>query len=92
MAQLGSYLRTVFGRPARNAEAIRQVKDWARVALRTSPDIAFAVNEIACTDPSCPGVETVILVMIPGVKTRACKIQKTLDEVTEQDVREALAK
>jgi hypothetical protein len=90
LAQLATYLRKVFARPAPNAAAIQEVKRWAREALQTAPDTAFAVNEIACTDPSCPGVETVILVMTPGVKTRACKIRKALDEVTEQDVREAL--
>ena len=51
----------------------------------------LAVNEITCLDPACPGVETVILVMEPGHKTRAYKIAKTLDGVTEQDIRDALA-
>ncbi|WP_245416143.1 hypothetical protein [Microvirga sp. 17 mud 1-3] len=54
------------------------------------PDTAFAVNEIACTDPACPGIETVILIIEPGAKTRACKIPKPLDEVMEQDIVEAL--
>nr|WP_246205672.1 hypothetical protein [Microvirga arsenatis] len=62
----------------------------ARAALRTSSDTAFAVNEIACNDPGCPGIETVILVMEPGRKTRALKIAKPLDEVAEQDILAAL--
>jgi hypothetical protein len=57
---------------------------------QVSPETVFAVNEIACTDPACPGVETVILIMRAGQKTRACKIQKPLDQVTEQDVVDAL--
>jgi len=32
----------------------------------------------------------VILVMEPGAKTRACKVTKALDEVTEQDIVDAL--
>jgi hypothetical protein len=66
------------------------VKDLARAALQASPDTAFAVNEIACNDPGCPGIETVILVMEPGRKTRALKVVKPLDEVAEQDILEAL--
>src|SRR4051812_15530528 len=59
---------------------------------RPSPGSStLAVNEIACLDTACPGVEAVILVMEPGQKTRAYKIAKALDGVTEQDIRDALA-
>jgi len=78
-------------RPKRaDPETVLRVKAWAREALGGSSDLAFAVNEIVCRDPSCPGVETVILVMEPGLPTRAVKLPKTLDTVTERDVREAL--
>ena len=76
------------GRP--DPEAVTRIRDWARAALDLSPDTAFAVNEIACNDPACPGIETVVLVMEPGRKTRALKVMKPLDEVTEQDIRDAL--
>jgi hypothetical protein len=71
-------------------QAVDRVKDLARAALRVSPDTAFAVNEIACNDPGCPGIETVILVMEPGQKTRALKVAKPLDAVMEQDILKAL--
>jgi hypothetical protein len=67
------------------------VKAWIRAALGASADTAFAVNEIACTDPACPGIETVILVMEPGRKTRALKVARALDAVTEGDVRAAVS-
>ncbi|HEX8663628.1 MAG TPA: hypothetical protein VF744_06325 [Beijerinckiaceae bacterium] len=72
------------------AEAMERVKAWAAAAA-ASGDTVLAVNEIVCTDPSCPGVETVVLLMRPGRKTRACKVPKALAEVTEQDIREALS-
>lgn len=90
MASFPALLRKTFGMPTLDKEAIARVKDWACAALEASPETAYAVNEIACTDPGCPGVETVILVMEPGKKTRAVKIQKPLADVTEPDVREAL--
>jgi hypothetical protein len=90
VALFGAFLRGSFGLPKPDREAVERVKALARSALQASPDTAFAVNEIACNDPGCPGIETVILVMEPGRKTRALKVQKALDEVTEPDIREAL--
>jgi hypothetical protein len=66
------------------------VKAWA-AAAGLPADAVLAVDEIVCTDPACPGVETVVLLMRPGEKTRACKVAKALAEVTEQDIREALS-
>jgi hypothetical protein len=84
--RLGAFWR---GRPKSESEATARVKAWARAALGASEETAFAVNEIACTDPACPGIETVILVMEPGKKTRALKVAKALDSITEEDVRAA---
>ncbi len=85
-------LRALLGFKAPRPEraAIERVKGFAKAAL-ADPDAAVSVNEIACTDPGCPGVETVILVMAPGRRTQAAKVQKALEDVTEADVREALA-
>ena len=58
----------------------RQVRD--RLALPETA--AVAVNEIICADPACPGSETVILVMNPGEKTRAYKMQSALAELTPE--------
>ena len=72
-------------------EAIGRLKSCVRDVLALPAGTALTVNEIACLDPACPGVETVILVMEPACKTRAYKIAKVLDAVTDQDVRDALA-
>jgi hypothetical protein len=70
--------------------AMTEIKSWAREALALAEDASIVVNEIVCTDPGCPGVETVMLIMEPGRKTRAVKIPLSLDAVTEQDVRAAV--
>jgi hypothetical protein len=90
VALFGAFLRGSFGLPKPDKLAIDRVKDLTRAALRASPETAFAVNEIACNDPGCPGIETVILVMEPGQKTKALKVAKPLDEVMEQDILDAL--
>jgi hypothetical protein len=86
-------LRALLGLKATRTDkaAIERVKAWAKALLSADPATTIVVNEIACNDPGCLGVETVILVMEPGRKTRAAKIQKAIDDVTEGDVRDALA-
>ena len=82
--------RRRLGAPTPSRAAMDRVKAWAATALNASRETAFTVNEIVCTDPSCPGIETVLLVMAPGARTRAVKVAKAIEDVTEQDVRDAL--
>ncbi len=77
-------------RPSPDAAARARVADIARRLGGFGPEVTLAVNEIVCTDPACPGTETVILVMVPGARSRACKVAKALESVTEEDVAAAL--
>ena len=89
MAALANLLRRL-RRPTPDPQTLERIKSSVRELMALPADTAIAVNEIACLDPACPGLETVILVMEPGRKTRAYKVAKALDAVTEQDLREAL--
>lgn len=71
-------------------EAAGRIKTWVRDALSLPSEATLSVNEISCTDPSCPGTETVILVLCRGERTRAYKVAKAMDAVTEPDLRAAL--
>ena len=91
-----SSLAARFGRPRgpdadRLREAAARIK--ARAAIRLDLDEAgsVSVNEILCTDPACPDLETILLVMAPGRPTRAVKIRKPMTEVTDADLDAALA-
>ena len=88
MAGWSNLLRLKGSKP--EPEAVARIKACVLDLLSPPTGTALAVNEIACLDPACPGLETVILVMEPGRKTRAYKVAKALDAVTEQDIREAL--
>lgn len=82
----------LFGRKqedGRKALAERLKTDVRRL-LGLPETAAIAVNEILCADPSCPGTETVILVMNPGEKTRAYKVQAEMAEVTDELLQAAL--
>ena len=84
----------LFGRDKREAagaDAAAQVKRQVRELLGLPENVVIAVNEILCADPACPGTETVILVMKPGEKTRAFKVQLGLGEVTPEALAQALS-
>jgi hypothetical protein len=80
---------TIKPKPVDRSQNAR-VKALVFDALGRNPDIGISVNEIVCTDPGCPGQETVILVMAPLKKTAACKVSKAMADVSDDDVRDAL--
>jgi hypothetical protein len=67
-----------------------RIKAEVRDMLQLHEAAAIAVNEILCADPACPGNETVILVMNPGEKTKAFKLQMEMAAVTRAALAEAL--
>ena len=73
------------------SEAATRIKADVRDLLGLPEDAVIAVNEILCADPACPGTETVILVMNPGAKTRAFKLQSAMAEATRDMLAAALA-
>ncbi|MCO4055595.1 MAG: hypothetical protein HEQ16_16420 [Bosea sp.] len=73
-----------------DAAALARIKAQTREILGLEEDASISANEIVCADPACPGTETVILVMIPGRRTRAYKVQLPAADVTIEALREAL--
>ncbi len=64
------------------------VKAWAREALRIDDDTTVLVSELACTEPGCPPVETVVAVF--AATTTKTTIHKPLGEITQTDIEAAL--
>ncbi|NNM74267.1 hypothetical protein [Enterovirga aerilata] len=62
----------------------------SRIAGLTDAD-AVTVSEIACRDPGCADVETIILLMRRGEPTQAVKLGTPVDEVTDDAIEAALA-
>ena len=78
-------------RSAERAEIAARLKRDLIGALGLSEADALAVNEIACADPGCPDLETIVLVMRVGEPTRAVKIRRPIDAVELMDVLEFMA-
>jgi len=75
-------------RSAERAEIAARLKRDLIAALGLTEADALAVNEIACTDPGCPDLETIVLVMRVGAPTRALRIRRPMDAVDIQDIAE----
>lgn len=68
------------------AEASARIKTWVRERFALPQSTSVTVSEIVCRDPACPGIETVILVMDAGVKTRMVRIARPMMSVTATDI------
>jgi hypothetical protein len=74
----------------RRAAAIRALKATARTLFEAAGDDAVVVNELSCTEPGCPPVETVVALLRAGSEPRQVKVHKPAVEVTEDDLRVAI--
>jgi len=82
----------LFGRKERpESKALAQIKVWVRELAGLGEEAVISANEIICADPSCPGAETVILIMEPGRATRALKVSLAAEEVTRDDIAAVVA-
>ena len=69
----------------RSALSVR-LKNELIAALGLGASDALAVNEIACADPGCPDMETIVLVMRAGEPTRALRVRRPMDAVGGDEI------
>jgi hypothetical protein len=70
---------------------VRQIKGWVLATLGDDDETTVMVAELACSEPGCPPLETVIALLAPRGRTDF-KIHKGLCDVTEADVLDGLAR
>ncbi|KQP88377.1 hypothetical protein ASF57_09380 [Methylobacterium sp. Leaf117] len=88
MALLGFGAR----RPPADQAARAAIVAWVRRCGALPDSAVVKASEIVCADPACPGLETVILIMVSGRPTRAIKVVRAMPEITEADIVEAFAR
>lgn len=77
---------------ALNQGAARQaLKDRVRHLLRLSDDTVISVGRAACTDASCRGVQTTVLLLTPGQAACALCIDNALEHICDADILRAQA-
>lgn len=74
----------------RRSAGIRSLKVAARALFEATDDDAVVVNELSCTEPGCPPIETVVALLRAGSAPRQVKVHKPAVEVTEDDLRAAM--
>ncbi len=75
----------------RRLTAIRMLKELARELFEATEHDGVSVVELACSEPGCPPLETVVAVLRPGSEPRQVKVHKAAVDVTEADLRAALS-
>lgn len=88
--RFGGFWKTSTTSAAADQAALARIKRLTAELLALGEEVTVSANEIVCADPACPGVETVILVMRPGERTRAYKVQAAAAEVSEAALKAAL--
>jgi hypothetical protein len=75
--------------PAIDPSHTAAIRRWTVECLRLPEDAVVSVNEVACIDPGCPLVETVIAVFEDG-RTRSWKFTRPRVAVTRMMVEQTL--
>jgi len=73
-------------RPEGNRAAIARVKAYVRDRFKLGPDDVVMVNELECSLPGCPPLETIIAFWTEDAQRRHYKIFKPVREVVEDDL------
>ncbi|QHC21459.1 hypothetical protein [Streptomyces sp. GS7] len=68
-----------------------ELKDAVRRLLGLDEDSAVVIRQLACTEPGCPPLETVIAVLPRDGPARRWTLHRPADQVTEDDLRRLLA-
>lgn len=82
----------MLGRRKRDPAVIRQIKDWVHECLPISPEATVSVMELACHEPGCPPLETVIAAMEQNKETRQWRFHKPMPDITLADLVDLAAK
>jgi hypothetical protein len=64
----------------------RRIKEWVRELFALGDDVTILVSELACSEPGCPPVETVIALFRGREEPTKYTIHRPAVEVTREDV------
>ena len=79
-------MKDLFARRATPPGRAREVKAWVSEHLGLAEADLVTVAELACHEPGCPPVETVVTVHASGGERRSWHLHKSLAEIDEKDV------
>ncbi|GAA2348164.1 hypothetical protein [Streptomyces violaceusniger] len=76
-------------RPGQSPQ-LRELRQSVRRLLGLDDDTAVVIRQLACAEPGCPPLETVIAVFPMNGRARRWTLHATVAEIAEDDLRAAL--
>jgi hypothetical protein len=73
-------------RRPRGTEQLSELKQSVRRLLDLDDDTTVMVSQLACSEPGCPPLETVIAVLPMDGSPRRWALHRSVDQVTEDDL------
>lgn len=67
-------------------EVARRIKSWARDVFDPEGAATILVSELACSEPGCPPIETVIAILRGPNDTAKYTIHRPSAEITQADI------
>lgn len=78
-----------FGR-RRSAGRAAELKGWVAARLDLAADHIMTVAQLACLEPGCPPLETVVRIDQRGKPMIIIRVPKALADVTDEDIAAAI--
>jgi hypothetical protein len=69
-----------------HSQALERVREWTRERFALPEDAAILVTELACGQPGCPPIETVVAFWTDADTRHQFKIFKRVEEVLDDDL------
>ena len=70
--------------PKADPKQIEQLKAWVYAAFTIPADIPVSISQLACHEPCCPPIETVIAIMTQP--PQQYKLHQAVHEIGKQDI------
>jgi len=65
-------------------EQVKQLKSWVYRILNIDSNTPISISQLACKEPGCPPIETVIAIMTQPVQQY--KVHKAVNEINAADI------
>jgi nitrate reductase delta subunit len=82
----GFRIRPALKRSPEHVAALALVRDWTRARFKLPEEAAVMAAEVACRQPGCPPLETVVAFWSDAGQRHQFKIFKRAEEVVEDDL------
>jgi hypothetical protein len=79
-------IKPALKRSPEHVAALERVREWTRARFQLPEEGAVMAAEVACQQPGCPPLETVVAFWPDGSKRHQYKVFKRAEEVVEDDL------